>query len=157
MRLLGTAAVCAALAFGAAFLVGRAIHNGSSDRGGYKLASATLGSQANSDPGLASQFTPGFKAGKLRTVKVRHRAKVKTHHGSSTQNTGTGGQATTPPSTDTTPSYTAPTYTPPANSTQHSSSGGQGSGTTSVGGSSSKKKSSGSGSGSGVTSVGGGG
>jgi hypothetical protein len=153
MRLVGTAAVCAALAFGAAFLVGRAVHNGSSDRGGYKLASATISHLPRSNNQLASEFAPESKAGKLRIVKVHHRAKPKTHHASNTHSpsTGTGSPAT--PSTDTTPSDTAPTYTPPATTT-HPSSSGQGSGTTSVGGSSSKKKSSGSGSG--VTSVGGG-
>jgi hypothetical protein len=155
MRLVGTAAVCAALAFGAAFLVGRAIHNGSSDRGGYKLASATISHLPRSNTQLASEFAPESKAGKLRIIKAHHRPKPKTHHASNTQSpsTGTGSTATTTPSTNTTPSYTAPTYTPPATTT-HPSSSGQGSGTTSVGGSSSKKKKSGSGSG--VTSVGGG-
>jgi len=155
MRLVGTAAVCAALAFGAAFLVGRAVgHDGSSNHGTYRLASATVAHQASSDPSLASQFAPGFNAGKLRIVKAHRRTKVKAHHAVSTQSpsTGTGSPATTQPSTDTTPSYTVPSYTPPPTTTHQSSSSGQGSGTTSVGGSKKKKSS---GTGSGTTSVGG--
>jgi len=154
VRLVGTAAVCAALAFGAAFLVGRAIgHNGSPNHGTYRLASATIGHQASPDPELASEFAPGFTAVKLRIDRVHHRAKAKAHQTARTQSTSAGN--TSAPSnttgTGTTPSYTAPTYTPPP--TTHPSSSGQGTGTTSVDPGSSKKKKS-SGTGGGVTSVG---
>jgi hypothetical protein len=148
MRLVGTVAICAALAFGAAFLVGRTVgHNGSSHSTTFKLSSATVGHQTAPDPELASEFAPTFTAAKLRTVKVHHPRK-RSHHAKSspTANVGTGAPAVTTQSTTTTPAYTAPASTTP----QQSSSSGQGSGTTSVGGSSKKK-----GSGTGTTSVGG--
>jgi hypothetical protein len=154
MRLVGTAAICAALAFGAAFLVGRAVgHNGRSTA--LKLSSATVGHQTASDPQLASEFTPSFTAVKLRRhVKIHHLAKGRhaaaPHSASTTQSSSTGSTVTRP-TIDTAPAYVAPANTPPATTTQHSSSSGQGSGTTSVGGSGSKKK----GSGTGTTSVGG--
>jgi hypothetical protein len=104
---------------------------------------------ASTDPELASEFTPGLTAVKLRIVKVHKRAKA--HHSAGTSSTSTSNTLETPvlntPGATETPTYAAPVYTSPPS--HHSSPSGEGSGTTSVGGSSSKKHS-----GTGSTSVG---
>lgn len=147
MRLVGTAAACVALAFGAAFFVGRAVSHQPSKHtpaAALRLARATVSSKTSSDPALAAQFTPGLSALK-RIAPRRH---VKKHHNMKPKVSPAAPTASTPASTTPTTSD-IPLYVPPAQSSSSSSHkpAGQGSGTTSVGGSSKK-------SGTGTTSVG---
>jgi hypothetical protein len=147
VRLVGTAAACVALAFGAAFLVGRAVSHQPSKHtpaAALRLASATVSSKTSSDPALAAQFTPGLSALK-RIAPRRH---VKKHHKVKANVSPAAPPASTPSSTTPTTSD-IPLYVPPAQSSSSSSHkpSGQGSGTTSVGGSHKK-------SGTGTTSVG---
>jgi hypothetical protein len=148
VRLVGTAAACVALAFGAAFLVGRAVSHQPSKHtpaAALRLASATVSSKTSSDPALAAQFTPGLSALK-RIAPRRH---VKKHHNVKPNVSPAAPTASTPSGTTPTTTSDMPLYVPPAQSSSPSSHkpSGQGSGTTSVGGS--KKKS-----GTGTTSVG---
>lgn len=148
MRLVGTAAACVALAFGAAFFVGRAVSHQPSKHtpaAALRLARATVSSKTSSDPALAAQFTPGLSALK-RIAPRRH---VKKHHNVKPNVSPAAPTASTPASTTPTTTSDIPLYVPPAQSSSSSSHkpSGQGSGTTSVGGSSKK-------SGTGTTSVG---
>jgi hypothetical protein len=147
VRLVGTVIACAVLAFGAAFLIGRAVDHQSSSHHAARPARTTAATNAQ----LASAFVPQLTSVKLReAVKhVAHHRRAKTHRGSrsSASSAAAAAAAGTAAATTTLSSPpAAPAYTPPAPSTQSHSRAGSGSGTTSVGGS---KKS-----GSGTTSVG---
>ena len=80
MRLVGTATICVLAAFGAAFLVGRAV----SHQGPARAAAATIETTASpaprtppahatktADVALAAQFVPGLTS--LKRVKRAHR------------------------------------------------------------------------------------
>jgi hypothetical protein len=158
MRTIMAAGACVLLAFGAAFLVTRAVDHGGAARAAAQaqlpaLPAATVAAQR--DPALAAQFTPQrVSLRKPAKPRVKHRS----HQSSTPASTATQVSAATssapaqlqPTATApayTAPAYTAPTYTSPPvvsqapstpSTTRHSStthhSSGSGSGTTVIGG-----------------------
>jgi uncharacterized membrane protein YgcG len=161
VRVITTGVVCVVAAFGAAFLVGRAInHPGASASAAttptVALKPATVSRNAKFNANLAPQFTP--ESIRLRRI-VHHKRKVVHHAAPASSGSGAGPQATPTPTytaPQTTPTYTAPqtytapTYTPPAASPPSSGSSGSGSTTHHSSGGSAKK----SGGGSGTTVIG---
>jgi uncharacterized membrane protein YgcG len=168
VRYVATALLCVVAAFGAAFLVRRAVDHGAPVRG--TVASDNRASQPGPTPGtpghaedtavhhrargprLSSEFAPGIQ----RITRKHRRPRHRQHHhvasgsGSSapSQTTGSSGQ---PTYTQTyTQTYTPPATTPPPATHPSPTSGGSSSGGS---GSSGGHKSSGSGTG--TTSIGG--
>lgn len=150
MRTISAAVACVVLAFGAAFLVTRAVdHGGSASAATRTRLPALPAAQVpvGNDPALAAQFTPQRVA--LRKPPAKPKPRPKPHPASSAGQAAPSAPApapTTPAApTYTAPAYTAPaytappvTYSPPAASTTHHSTGhsssGSGSGTTIIGG-----------------------
>jgi hypothetical protein len=150
VRLAGTAIICIVAAFGAAFLVARAVKHPTPARAATtslkttRVADAVTTSTTSNhqDAELLAQFSPQKAKLKPRPKpKPKHKAKKASP---STPATPSAPAETTP--TDTTPAYTAPTYTTPtpvtpapthsSGSTHKKSGGGSsgGSGTTTIGG-----------------------
>jgi hypothetical protein len=157
MRTISAAVACVLLAFGAAFLVTRAVDHGGSARAATQarlpaLPAATVPAQG--DPALAAQFTPQRVS--LRRPAPKARSKPRSHPVSPASQAAavpsTPAAATQTQPTETQPAYTAPAYTAPAytspspvtqapstpTTTHHSTtahhSSGSGSGTTVIGG-----------------------
>lgn len=135
VRLVGTAAVCVLAAFGAAFLLARAIDHQSTARADSSPPRLTATDTTTTDTRLADQFAPGLVA--LKRAPRHHRAASHPHHPKPAVAHPAVTSASAPVShpTTTTPAYTAPTYTAPAYSPPPSTSSGS-SPTTSSGGSS---------------------
>jgi hypothetical protein len=143
MRLAGTAVVCIAAAFGAAFLVGRAVGHSNSTKRPLVVSTASTVKTTNAAAAvhtrLLAEFKPIHAPRVVKKPKVRHHAKSKASPTPSAS--AVTATQSTPSSSSTTPAstYTAPTYSAPAaasSTPSHSSgSGGGGSGTTTIGGS----------------------
>lgn len=144
VRLAGTAIICILAAFGAAFLVSRAVHHDTPARAATPppampvadtVTHASASHKINVE--LVSEFAP-VKA----SLKPKPKPKPKKHKPKPPVSVTPAAPSTvssTP--TYTAPAYTAPTYTPPPASTSpapthHKKSGGSsgGSGTTTIGG-----------------------
>jgi hypothetical protein len=138
--------VCVVLAFGGAFLIGRAVDHQDSSRpaGGSDRAAATHPAHDATHVELAGAFVPASAALRLRTIKrparkrkhkPRHTIHHAVHRAPAASSPATTGGIVPTPSTDSTPAPPTPSvpqsYTPPAPS---SGSGSSGAGTTSVGG-----------------------
>lgn len=143
VRLAGTAIICILAAFGAAFLVARAVNHETPARAATPPSQATR--VADTTPPkpklnaeLRSQFSP-IKESKLRP-KPKPKPKHKKAKPPVTVTPSASVTPTTPTYTTPTPTYTAPTYNPPPAThsvpTHHKKSGGSsgGSGTTTIGG-----------------------
>jgi len=144
--LVGTAAVCVLAAFGAAFLVARAVDPQTPARAAATpvhstavIVPATTTTTSRTNAELAAQFTPERTSLKPRPRPHRRHA---THHASSSPPVNPAPLTTSP---DTTPQYTTPVQpTPPPESSGGGSSGSSssgsghkksgGSGTTTIGG-----------------------
>jgi hypothetical protein len=145
--LAGTAIICIVAAFGAAFLVARAVkhptpaHAATTSLKTTRVAdTVTTSTSKHQDAELLAQFSP-------QRAKLKPRPKPKPKHKAkkaASPSTPVAPVDTTP--TDTTPAYTAPAYTTPtpvtpapshsSGSTHKKSGGGSsgGSGTTTIGG-----------------------
>jgi hypothetical protein len=141
--LAGTAIICILAAFGAAFLVARAVSHETPARAATPPArttrvAATVTTPPKVNLELQSQFSP-IKGSKL---KARPKPKPKHKKAKPKPQVSVAPAATTSTtSVAPTPTYTAPTYTPPPPPTQsapphHKKTGGSsgGSGTTTIGG-----------------------
>jgi uncharacterized membrane protein YgcG len=181
VRYIGTAVVCVAVAFGAAFMVRRATDH--SSRAHATIAAATLsaktvdhhptirhpatrhraaraGRQAPAVKSLAAQFTPG-----LASVRPKHRKPKRKAHPPASTSVGTASAnventtpVQTPPVAPAEPTSVAPTPTTaaaPTHTTTSSSPPASSSGGSSGSGSTSIGGGSSSGRGSGVTTIGG--
>jgi hypothetical protein len=147
VRLAGTAIICVVAAFGAAFLVARAVNHQTPARAATPpatQASVVIPRATGSNAELRSQFTPMMTGLKPRPRPHRHRA---VHHSAPAPAAPTAPTQSTPQTTTqqyTTPQPTSPQYAPaPVAPTQPSTSGsgtthhhqsGGGSGTTTIGG-----------------------
>jgi hypothetical protein len=150
VRVVGTAAACVLVAFGAAFLIARAVgHQGSASAATTTQGRPAFG--ATTDAALAAQFIPKLTAlrqpARARRHVVHHRAvhRAASHPASVTTKTSashpasviTTTSASPPPTTSTTassPPQVQSTPTNPAPASSDGGSSGTGSGTTSVGG-----------------------
>jgi protein TonB len=144
--LAGTAIICIVAAFGAAFLVARAVNHAPPARAATPPAKTTRVAATVTTPQklnleLQSQFSP------IKGSKLKPRPKPKPKHKKAKpkpQVSFAPASPTTSPATPTpTPTYTAPSYTPPppsaptqsssgSTTTHHKKSSG-GSGTTTIG------------------------
>jgi hypothetical protein len=152
--LVGTATVCVVAAFGAAFLLARAVgHQGTARAASPPHVAAALTTTTDSE--LADQFAPEQVALKRPQRRPQHRHPAAHHHQSKPGATGSTGsaasstaatvapgttQATPAPSTDSQPAYTAPASGSGSSTGTGSSSGStthhhksSGSGTTTIG------------------------
>ena len=150
VRLAGTAIICILAAFGAAFLVARAVNHEAPARAATPPRTTNVAdTTARVAPShkvnveLISQFAP-IKGPKLKP-RPKPKPKHKTHKPKPVVSySPPASTATTPTYTTPAPTYTAPSYTPPATSapthtssgtTHHKKSGSSGgSGTTTIGG-----------------------
>jgi DNA polymerase III subunit gamma/tau len=148
--LAATAVVCVVAAFGAAFLLTRAVDHPAPAHAGtisHQVATPTTPKTKPTPPNaeLRSEFTPvNFTLRRKphhRRPKLAPRPSVPqyTPPATSTQAAPAPAPAPSPAPTYTAPAYTAPQYTPPASSgssggTTHKKSSGSGSGTTTIGG-----------------------
>jgi hypothetical protein len=147
MRLVGTTVVCVVAAFGAAFVVARAIDHQSPARTGSTTTDRTTGAAVAAVPRtvnreLVAQFTPASATAKPKPKpKPKPRKRHVVHHPALAPSAAS--TVTTAPAvpTETTPTYTPVQPAPPASSGggsgssssgHHKSSGG--SGTTTIGG-----------------------
>ena len=151
VRLAGTAIICILAAFGAAFLVARAVNHDAPARAATPPRTTNVAdTTARVAPShkvnveLISQFAP------IKGPKLKPRPKPKPKHKKHkpkpvvSYSPPASSTATTPTYTTSAPTYTAPSYTPPATSapthtssgtTHHKKSGSSGgSGTTTIGG-----------------------
>jgi len=150
VRLAGTAIICILAAFGAAFLVARAVNHEAPARAATPPRTTNVAdTTARVAPShkvnveLISQFAP------IKGPKLKPRPKPKPKHKKHKPKpvvsySPPASTATTPTYTTPAPTYTAPSYTPPATSapthtssgtTHHKKSGSSGgSGTTTIGG-----------------------
>jgi hypothetical protein len=149
VRLAGTAIICILAAFGAAFLVARAVDHQTPARAATPPSQTTRVAATTTDPTpahkvnveLVSQFSPVKASLKPRPKPHRRHHKPKRKPSASVSPVApvvNTAPSTTVPSA---PTYTAPVYQPPApthsstGTTHHKKSGGSGgSGTTTIGG-----------------------
>jgi hypothetical protein len=150
VRLAGTAIICILAAFGAAFLVARAVNHQTPARAATPPAKATRvadTTRATTAPHkvnveLVSQFAP-IAGSKLKARPKPHRKHKKAKPAASVTPSASSPATTTPTYTSPAPTYTSPAPTSSPAPTQSS------------GGSTHKKKSGGSSGGSGTTTIGG--
>jgi hypothetical protein len=142
VRLAGTAFICIVAAFGAAFLVARAVKHETPARAATPTVSAarvadtatTKSASPRRNAELESQFTPVKTSLKPRPKPHRRHKKPKPPVRTAV------APATTTTSVTPAPTVTQPQYTPPAPTPTHSSSGSThhkksgGTGTTTIGG-----------------------
>jgi hypothetical protein len=145
VRLAGTAIICILAAFGAAFLVARAVDHQTPARAATPPSQTTRVAATTTDPTpahkvnveLVSQFTPVKASLKPRPKPHRKHKKPKPKPTPTVSVTPVAPSTATVPTPA--PTYT-PVYTPPASTTHsspphHKKSGGSGgSGTTTIGG-----------------------
>jgi outer membrane biosynthesis protein TonB len=149
MRLAGTAIICIVAAFGAAFLVARAVNHEAPARAATLAAETTpvaavtthASASHKVNKELESQFSPLKAALKSRPKpKPKHKAKpkpsVSVAPSPSTSVAPTTPAEPAPTFTEPTPTYSPPpSSTPSSSSTHHKKSGGSGgSGTTTIDG-----------------------
>jgi hypothetical protein len=142
VRSAGTAIICILAAFGAAFLVARAVNHQTPARAATPAthaagAAAAVTNAPKVNVELVSQFSP------IKGSKLKPRPKPKPKHKRAKPKPQVSVAPAAPSTTTTvtpTPTYTAPVYTPPpppthssSGSTHHKKSSG-GSGTTTIGG-----------------------
>lgn len=139
MRVVGTALTCIVAAFGAAFLVARAVVHQTPAKAATTQAVTPVAPRVapvsrNHNAELVSEFAPMVSSLRHKP-KPRPKRRRVTHHSAPAVSAAPASPTYTAP-TYPPPAYTAPTYTPPATSnpsgtTTHKRSGG--SGTTTIG------------------------
>ena len=146
VRLAGTAIICILAAFGAAFLVARAVNHQTPARAATPPTTTRVAdTTTHTTPKVNAELRSQFSAIKSSKLKPKPKPKPK-HHKAKPKppvNVTPAPSTTSSTPTYTAPTYTAPSYTPLATptptpsssgSTHHKKSGGSGgSGTTTIG------------------------
>jgi hypothetical protein len=139
--LAGTAIICILAAFGAAFLVARAVSHQRPAHAATPPPSATrVADTTHAPPKVNAELRSQFSPIKGSPLKPKPKPKPKHKKPKPPVNVTPSAPSTTTPTTPSyTPTYTAPSYTPPAPThsapPRHKKSGGSGgSGTTTIGG-----------------------